>query len=361
METTNKIIVLPGDGIGPEVTDEAIAILKTVCKQHNHDINIENYPIGGAGIDRNGRPLTDETLGACKQSSAVLLGAVGGPKWNDQPKDKRPESALLQLRKELDLFANLRPVRTYNSLLDNSPLKNEVVDGVNIMFVRELTGGIYFGQPRFIKQTENGTHAVDTLSYTDNEIQRVAQTAFETAGKRNKSVYSVDKANVLDSSRLWRKTVEKSADQWPNITLNHMLVDNFAMQLIRDPKQFDVVLTGNMFGDILSDEASMLTGSIGMLPSASLGKDYAMYEPIHGSAPDIAGQGIANPIAAIASVALMCRHSLGMPKAATEIEEAIESTLAQGLRTSDVYNPKSDNQKVSTSEMGGAICRKLDS
>lgn len=360
MPKTKEVVVLPGDGIGPEVTAEAVNVLQTVCKRHGHKLKIRTFPVGGASIDRYGRPLTDKTLQACKNSDAVLLGAVGGSKWDGQPKDKRPEAALLGLRKELDLYANLRPIKTYKSLIHASPLKRNIVQGVDIMIVRELTGGIYFGRPRLIEQTESGERAVDTKVYTTEEIERVAHIAFETATARNRKVTSVDKANVLDSSRLWRKTVKESAKQWPEIALEHMLVDNCAMQLIRNPKQFDVILTGNMFGDILSDEASMITGSIGMLPSASIGKDYAMYEPVHGSAPDIAGESKANPLAAIASAALMCCYSLNMPEAAQEIEEAIQSTLNDGFRTADIYSQPSKEYLVSTSEMGSAILKHLN-
>jgi len=361
MSQAKEIVVLPGDGIGPEVTKEAVNVLEIVCKRHGHKLRIRSFPVGGASIDRYGRPLTDETLEACKDSEAVLLGAVGGNKWNDQPKDKRPESALLNLRKELDLYANLRPIKTYKSLIHASPLKPEIIEGVDIMIVRELTGGIYFGRPRLIEQTESGERAVDTKEYTTPEIKRVAHTAFETATVRNRKVTSVDKANVLDSSRLWRRTVEESAKQWPEIKLEHMLVDNCAMQLVRNPGQFDVILTGNMFGDILSDESSMITGSLGMLPSASIGEEYAMYEPVHGSAPDIAGQDKANPLAAIASVALMCRYSLDMPEAAQEIEEAIVATLHDGFRTADIASHFTKEHEVSTSEMGSAILKHLDS
>ncbi|MGD8427040.1 MAG: 3-isopropylmalate dehydrogenase [Balneolaceae bacterium] len=359
MPITKEIIVLPGDGIGPEVTKEAVNILQTVCKRHGCKLKTQAFPIGGASIDRFGRPLTEETLEACKNSSAVLLGAVGGPKWNDQPKDKRPESALLRLRKELDLFANLRPVKTYKSLIHASTLKEEVIRDVDIMIIRELTGGIYFGRPRLIEQTETRERAVDTMEYTTEEIERVSHTAFKTAVARNRKVTSVDKANVLDSSRLWRQTVDESAKQWPEVSLEHMLVDNCAMQLVRNPGQFDVILTGNMFGDILSDEASMITGSIGMLPSASIGEEFAMYEPVHGSAPDIAGQNKANPLAAIASVAMMCRYSLNMPEAAREIDEAIESTLNDGFRTGDIFSSSSKEYLASTEEMGSAVVKHL--
>lgn len=360
MSKTKEIVVLPGDGIGPEVTSEAVNILQIICKRHGYKLKINTFPIGGASIDRYGRPLTQDTLEACKQSSAVLLGAVGGSKWNDQPADKRPEAALLSLRKELKLYANLRPIRTYEPLIHASPLKQEIVREVDIMIIRELTGGIYFGRPRLTEQTESGERALDTLAYTTEEIERIAHTAFETAALRKRKVTSVDKANVLESSRLWRKVVEKSAKQWPEIALEHMLVDNAAMQLVRNPNQFDVILTGNMFGDILSDEASMITGSIGMLPSASIGTQYAMYEPVHGSAPDIAGQNKANPLAAISSVAMMCRHSLGMPDAAREIDEAIQATLQDGFRTGDIAVDSSPKYLVNTSEMGSAVLKHLN-
>jgi 3-isopropylmalate dehydrogenase len=358
--SVKEIVVLPGDGIGPEVTKEALNILETVCKRHGHELKTKSYAFGGASIDQFGRPLTQKTIDACKDASAVLLGAVGGEKWNDEPKDKRPEAALLGIRKELDLYANLRPIKTYDSLIHASPLKPEIVRGVDIMIVRELTGGIYFGHPRLIEKTETGERGVDTKVYTTDEIERVTHTAFETAAKRDRRVTSVDKSNVLDASRLWRQVVIESASQWPEIELNHLLVDNCAMQLVRDPSQFDVILTGNMFGDILSDEASMITGSIGMLPSASIGKEYAMYEPVHGSAPDIAGQNKANPLATIASVALMCRHSLDMPDAAQEIEEAIETTLQDGFRTGDIASGDSDEYLVNTTEMGSAVLKHLN-
>lgn len=359
MSITKEITVLAGDGIGPEVTSVAVEILEAVCKRHGYKLKTESYPVGGASIDRYGRPLTQETLDACQKSEAVLLGAVGGSQWDDQPKDKRPEAALLGLRKELGLYANLRPIKTYKSLIHSSPLKEEIIRDVDIMIVRELTGGIYFGRPRLIEKTETGERGVDTLIYTTEEVERIVHTAFETATVRNKKVTSVDKANVLDSSRLWRRTVKESAKQWPEITLEHMLVDNCAMQLVRYPGQFDVIVTGNMFGDILSDEASMITGSIGMLPSASLGEKHAMYEPVHGSAPDIAGENKANPLATIASVALMCRYSLDMPEAAQEIEEAIQTTLEDGFRTGDIATDPSKEYMVDTSEMGNAVLKHL--
>lgn len=360
MPVTKEIVVLPGDGIGPEVTREAVSILQTICKRHGYQLKTSSFPVGGASIDRFGRPLTGQTLEACKNAPAVLLGAVGGSKWDNQPKDRRPESALLQLRKELDLFANLRPVKVYEPLINTSTLKNEVVEDVDILIVRELTGGIYFGRPRLTEQTDDGERAVDTMEYSTHEISRITHKAFEMATKRQKKVTSVDKANILDTSRLWRKTVEDCAVQWPEVTLEHMLVDNCAMQLVRYPRRFDMILTENMFGDILSDEAAMITGSIGMLPSASIGNDYAMYEPVHGSAPDIAGQDKANPLAAIASVAMLCRYSLNMEEAAQEIEEAILATLEDGFRTQDIYTKLPREYLVSTSEMGSAILKHLN-
>ena len=360
MSKTKEIVILPGDGIGPEVTREAVQILKAVCKRHGYKLKTRSFDFGGASIDRYGRPLTDETLEACKSVAAVLLGAVGGAKWDSQPKDKRPEDGLLKIRKELDLFANLRPIKVFKPLVNASSLKNEIVEGVDVMILRELTGGIYFGRPRLTEQIDEGERAVDTMEDRTGEISRIAHKAFEMATGRRKKVSSVDKANILDTSRLWRKTVDECAVQWPEITLEHVLVDNCAMQLVRDPKQFDVILTENMFGDILSDEAAMITGSIGMLPSASIGNDYALYEPVHGSAPDIAGEEKANPLATIASVAMLCRYSLDMEEAAQEIEDAILSTLEDGFRTPDIYTKSSKEYLVSTTEMGSAIMKHLN-
>jgi len=357
--STKEIVVLPGDGIGPEVTEEAVNVLETVCEQYGYNLKTHHYAMGGASIDRHGKPLTNETVEACKEVPAVLLGAVGGEKWNSEPKDRRPESGLLGIRKALGLFANLRPIKTYDALIDASPLKNESVSGVDILIMRELTGGIYFGEPRLIEETPKGERAVDTMCYETYEVERIVKQAFEMAEGRNKTVTSVDKSNVLDSSRLWKQVTKKTAEQWPDTTLNHILVDNCAMQLVRDPNQFDVMVTGNMFGDILSDEASMITGSIGMLPSASIGEKYAMYEPVHGSAPDIAGQNKANPLAAIASVALMCRYSLDMREAADKIEKSIGITLENGYRTGDIASGTSDEQPVNTSEMSQAVIRHL--
>ena len=351
-----KVAVLPGDGIGPEIIKEALKVLKVLGKRFNIHWTLEEAPVGGASIDEFDKPLTDEVLDQVMRSDAVLLGAVGGPKWEGLDYSKRPERALLALRKELALFANLRPVKIYKPLIDASTLKKEVVDGVDIMVVRELTGGIYFGEPRGVEKLPDGTsRGVNTMVYTTPEIERIAIVAFEVAKPRRKKVTSVDKANVLETTELWRKVVTEVGADYPDIELNHMYVDNAAMQLIRNPKQFDVIVTGNMFGDILSDEAAMLTGSIGMLPSASLGptRNRAMYEPIHGSAPDIAGKDMANPIATVLSAAMMMRFSFNMEEAATAIEEAVETVLNRGLRTPDIHQP--GTEKVTCSEMGSAI------
>ena len=355
-----KVAVLPGDGIGPEIIKEALKVLKVLGKRFNIHWTLEEAPVGGASIDEHGKPLTDEVLDQVMRSDAVLLGAVGGPKWEGLDYSKRPERALLALRKELALFANLRPVKIYKPLIDASTLKKEVVDGVDIMVVRELTGGIYFGEPRGVEKLPDGTsRGVNTMVYTTPEIERIAIVAFEVAKPRRKKVTSVDKANVLETTELWRKVVTEVGADYPDIELNHMYVDNAAMQLIRNPKQFDVIVTGNMFGDILSDEAAMLTGSIGMLPSASLGptRNRAMYEPIHGSAPDIAGKDMANPIATVLSAAMMMRFSFNMEEAATAIEEAVETVLNRGLRTPDIHQP--GTEKVTCSEMGLAIAEVL--
>lgn len=357
---TKEIVTLPGDGIGPEVTQEAVSILKAICLRHGYKLRVREFPFGGKSIEKYGTPLTSQTMEACRNVPAVLLGAVGDPKWDDQPKEKRPETGLLQLRKELDLYANLRPIKVYPPLIDASSLKSDIIRDVDILIVRELTGGIYFGLPRFTRKTDDGEYAVDTMEYHTSEIRRIAIKGFELAEKRGSNLCSVDKANVLDTSRLWRKTVTECSKQWKNVDLRHMLVDNCAMQLIRYPSQFDVILTSNMFGDILSDEASMITGSIGMLPSASLGDHAALFEPVHGSAPDIAGQDLANPIAAIASVAMLCRYALDLEEAAVEIEDAIQATLADGFRTSDIYTRSSKQYQVSTSEMGSAILKHLN-
>ncbi|MEX0822926.1 MAG: 3-isopropylmalate dehydrogenase, partial [Balneolaceae bacterium] len=314
--TKKTIVVLPGDGIGPEVTEVALNVLKAACRSYDLEIEAIEQDFGGISYDNHGEPVTSETLELCKKHNFVLLGAVGGQKWDDLPTGKRPEAALLKLRKELGVYANIRPVRVYPSLTGSSTLKEEVISGTDILIVRELTGGIYFGEPRYTSEENGDPFSVDTMKYSRSEVQRVARKAFEAARLRSKKVCSVDKANVLESSRMWRKSVIEIADEYPDVELSHMLVDNCAMQLVRNPRQFDVMVTGNLFGDILSDEAAMLTGSIGMLPSASIGDGNGLYEPVHGSAPDIAGQGIANPIAAVSSAALLCRYSLNMEEAA---------------------------------------------
>jgi 3-isopropylmalate dehydrogenase len=349
-----RIAVLPGDGIGKEVTRGAVEILKTIETRFGHQFEFEFGLIGGTAIDQKGTPLPDETLAICRESDAILLGAVGGPKWDRNPAHLRPEKGLLQIRKEMNLFANLRPVKFYDSLIDSSPLKKEVIQGVDLLIVRELTGGLYFGKPSG-RMVENGEEkVVDTLLYKKEEIKRIVKAAFELARKRKKKVTSVDKANVLESSRMWREIAEEVAQEFPDVTLEHMLVDNAAMQLIRSPQQFDVIVTENMFGDILSDEASMLTGSLGMLPSASLSTSGpSLYEPIHGSAPDIAGQNKANPIATILSAAMMLRLSFGLSEEADAIEKAVQQVLAAGLRTADIA--QKGQRVVSTDEMVNEI------
>ncbi|HKZ46016.1 MAG TPA: 3-isopropylmalate dehydrogenase [Thermodesulfobacteriota bacterium] len=337
MTKSYRIAVLPGDGIGPEIVGEAVKVLKAVGKRHNIRFELHEALIGGASIDRYGIPLTDETLKLAKDNDAVLLGAVGGPKWEGLDYSIRPERALLALRKELGLFANLRPVKIYPVLSDASTLKKEVIDGVDIMVIRELTGGLYFGAPRGVEKLPNGTErGVNTMVYTTPEIERIAKIAFDVARKRREKVTSVDKANVLETTELWRKVVTKAHKDYQDVELNHMYVDNCAMQLIRNPKQFDVILTENTFGDILSDEAAMLTGSIGMLPSASIGGNVGLYEPIHGSAPDIAGQDKANPIATILSAAMMLGFSFNLIDAASDIERAVEKALNKGFRAADI-------------------------
>ncbi len=348
-----RIIILPGDGIGPEVTDQAIRILAAVQKRFGVRIEFDVLPVGGAAIERFGVPITDETMTRCKEADAVLLGAVGDPRWDEKPADNRPEAALLRLRRELGLFTNLRPVRVFEPLVDSSTLKPEVVHGVDLLVVRELTGGIYFGKPRLIETVAGEERAVDTMVYRSSEIERIARVAFEAARQRRKKVASVDKANILATSQLWRQTVSRIAADYADVELQHILVDNCAMQLVRNPRQFDVILTENMFGDILSDEAAMLTGSLGMLPSASLGTHHTLYEPVHGSAPDIAGQDRANPLATIASVAMMFRHTFRMAEIAAAIDRAIETVLADGYRTGDIHTP--GTTLVGTEGMGELV------
>jgi 3-isopropylmalate dehydrogenase len=350
-----KILVLPGDGIGVEVTNVSLDVLKAVGKKHKIQFEFETALFGGCSIDAHGVPVTDEVLKKAKSADAVLLGAVGGPKWDNLEYRIRPERGLLAIRKELDVFANLRPAVVYSALVDASTLKREIVEGVDIMVVRELTGGIYFGTPRGIEKLPSGEEkGVNTLLYTTSEIERIARMAFEIARKRRKKVTSVDKANILEVMELWRRTVTRiGREEFPDVELEHLYVDNAAMQLIRRPKSFDVILADNMFGDILSDEAAQLTGSLGMLPSASIGHGGAIYEPVHGSAPDIAGKDIANPIASVLTSAMMLKYSLKMDNAAEEIEEAVKRVLEKGYRTADIH--EEGTRKVGCREMGALI------
>jgi len=356
-----KIAVLPGDGIGTEVMGEGTQVLNQVAKLYGFAVELEYGIVGGASIDAHGKPLTDAVLNLAKQSDAVLLGAMGGPKWDGLDYSIRPERALLALRQELGLFANLRPVKLFSALASASTLKREVVEGTDLLVVRELTGGIYFGQPKGVTTLPDGTErGVNTEVYTTPEIERIAHVAFQAAAKRRKKVTSVDKANVLEVTELWRKVVTRvhQNEAYAGIALEHILVDNCAMQLIRNPRQFDVLVTTNMFGDILSDEAAMLTGSIGMLPSASLGGKVGMYEPVHGSAPDIAGQDKANPLATILSVAMMLRHSFDQSSAADRIEKAVEDVLNEGHRTADIQEP--GGKLVGCKEMGKLVRKKIE-
>jgi 3-isopropylmalate dehydrogenase len=361
-----KLLILPGDGIGVEVMAQVRRIIDWLAKKRNIEFELSEGLIGGAGYDSCGNPLPPETLAAADAADAVLLGAVGGPKWDDLPFDKKPERGLLGIRKHMGLFANLRPAVVFDALVDASTLKAEVVSGLDIMIVRELTGGLYFGEPRGIETLADGQRkGVNTLTYTTSEIQRIGRVAFELARKRNKRLCSVDKANVLECTVLWREEMIKlQKAEYPDVELSHMYVDNASMQLVRNPKQFDVMVTENMFGDILSDCAAMLTGSLGMLPSASLGapgpdgRTPALYEPIHGSAPDIAGKDMANPLATILSFSMCLRHSFGMTAEADLIETAVKAVLKGGLRTADIMQP--GKAKVSTSVMGESIVREMD-
>ncbi len=355
MKKSCKIAVLPGDGIGPEIMRSALKVLNTVSEKYGIDFEFEEALVGGVAIDATGTPLPEETLKLCKESDAILFGAVGGEKWDNLPTDKRPEKGLLRIRKELDLFANLRPAKAYTALLDSSPLKNNIIKGVDLLVLRELTGGIYFGEPRGIEERNGERVGFNTMVYYEHEVKRIAKLAFEIARNRRKKVTSVDKANVLEVSALWREIVTEVHSDYSDVELEHMYVDNCAMQLIRRPKDFDVIVTGNMFGDIISDEAGALTGSLGMLPSASIGERYAFYEPIHGSAPDIAGKGIANPIAMILSAAMMLELTCKLPEAARDIEKAIDRALEEGYRTTDIWSP--GTRKVSTEEMTDVIIR----
>ncbi len=348
-----KIVSIPGDGIGPEVVAGALEVLGTVAKKHGLEYSVEEHPFGGASYDLHGEMLTDDTLEACRNCDAVLLGAVGGPKWENLPHEKKPEAALLRIRKELGLFANLRPAKVYDALVDASSLKDEVVRGTDFLVFRELTGGIYFGQPRGYDENRGW----NTMVYERYEVERIARLAFEAARKRTGRVMSIDKANVLEVSQFWRNVVHEVHKEYQDVELSDMYVDNAAMQIVRNPKQFDVIVTGNLFGDILSDIAGMITGSLGMLPSASIGTKHALYEPIHGSAPDIAGRNIANPIATIASLAMMFEHSFRRTDIASEIYEAIENALASGIRTADIAKP--GEKSVSTTDMTNTIVRHL--
>ena len=350
-----KIAVLPGDGIGPEIVSETVTLLKALDLK----LEFEQALVGGAAYDAVGEPLPAATLNLARAADAILFGAVGGPKYDTLPRPKRPEQALLGLRKELNLFANLRPAVVYPELASASTIKPEVVAGMDILILRELTGDIYFGQPRGIRTNAAGEReGFDTMHYSESEVRRIAHSGFKAAMKRGRKLCSVDKANVLETSQLWRDVVTEVAKEYPQVVLSHMYVDNAAMQLLKNPKQFDVIVTGNLFGDILSDEASMLTGSIGMLPSASLDENNkGMYEPIHGSAPDIAGKGVANPLATMLSAAMMLRYSLNQDVAAARIETAVRKVLAQGLRTPDIY--QEGTKKVGTQEMGAAVLAAL--
>lgn len=352
-----KIVVIQGDGIGPEIVSEGMRVLERVGEKFGHTFQFDEVLAGGCSIDVHGIPLTEQTIETCKQADAVLLGAVGGPKWDDVPSEKRPEKALLGLRSALGLFANIRPAMMYPILADACPIKKEIIgDGFDLVVCRELTGDVYFGK-HYRKESEQGWGEMgcDDMNYSVYEVERIAHRAFKMARLRSKKVTSVDKANVLETSRVWRETVTRIAKEYPDVTLEHMYVDNAAMQLVHNPGQFDVILTGNLFGDILSDEASMITGSIGMLPSASIGESGAgMYEPIHGSAPDIAGKGIANPIATILSCAMMLRYSFGLTQEADAIESAVQKALESGWRTADLA--ASEQHICTTHEMGQAIC-----
>ena len=359
---SSKILVLPGDGIGVEVADQAIRVIEKLNEQ-GLNASYEKDLVGGASYDVNGEPLTNSVLEKAKNSDAVLLGAVCGSKWDDVERSKRPEAGLLGLRKELELFANLRPALVFDALVSASTLKNEVVNNLDIMIVRELTGGVYFGQPRGIEDTPNGKKAIDTQIYYDYEIDRIARVAFDLARKRNNKVTSVEKANVMETGVLWREIVKETHKDFSDITLENMLADNCAMQLVRNPKQFDVIVTDNLFGDLLSDCAAMLTGSLGMLPSASLGEEkngkrHGLFEPVHGSAPDIAGQDKANPIATILSLSMMLKYNLNKPELSNKVESAVQKILSEGYRTGDIYTNE-DQTLVSCSKMGDLIIERI--
>ena len=353
-----KIVITPGDGIGPEVTEQALLILKEVASRFEFEVETMEMLVGGTAYDQTGTPIPDETLKACLEADAVLLGAVGGPKWEPLDFSVRPERGLLKLRSELELYANLRPAVIYGDLVDASTLKKEVVQGADLMVIRELTGGIYFGEPRGVEERNGERVGFNTLVYSESEIRRVSKMACEIAMKRNKKLTSVDKANVLESTELWREVVNDVIQDFPEIELNHMYADNAAMQLIRDPKQFDTMVTTNMFGDILSDAAAMMTGSIGMLPSASLGGKIGLYEPVHGSAPDIAGKDLANPLAMILSIGMMLRYSFNLGKADDLIQKAVIQTI-KTYRTGDIMSL--GKNKIGCREMGEKVLQKMES
>ncbi len=360
---THRIAVLPGDGIGAEVTREAVRVLGVVAKGAGVGLELEEASIGGGAIDAQGTPLPEGTLRLCREADAILFGAVGGPKWDHLRPEQRPERGILRIRKELDLYANLRPARLYPVLVDSSPLRREVVEGADLLVVRELTGGLYFGEPRGIEGTGRERRGVNTMAYTAAEIERIADLAFRVARGRRRRLTSVDKSNVLVVSQLWREVVSEVGRRYPDVQLDHLLVDNCAMALVADPRRFDVIVTENTFGDILSDEAAIVAGSMGMLPSASLGETRGggrrgLYEPIHGTAPDIAGQGIANPLAAILSAAMLLRYSLERPADAERVEEAVERALAAGYRTRDIHRP--GTTLVGTTAMGDQVVRELE-
>ncbi len=364
MAANKTLLILPGDGIGPEVMGEVERVVDWFSGNRAVSFDISTGLVGGASYDKHGSPLTDETLADAMAADAVLFGAVGGPQYDDAPRDKRPEAGLLGLRKEMDLFANLRPAMTFDGLLNASTLKTEVVQGLDILIIRELTSGVYFGEPRGIETLKGGRRqAVDTQRYTEDEIQRVIAVACELARERDSRVHSVEKANVMETGVLWRNIATEMEPDYPDITFEHMYADNCAMQLVRNPRQFDVIVTDNLFGDILSDCAAMLTGSLGMLPSASLGapdetgRRRALYEPVHGSAPDIAGQGLANPLACLLSYSMMLRYSFGLGDEADLVDQAVDAVLASGTRTADIAG---GGDSVSTAEMGNAVLRELD-
>jgi 3-isopropylmalate dehydrogenase len=353
-----KIALLKGDGIGPEIVQSAVEVLQKIGELFRYSFTFEEGLIGGIAIDQKGDPLPQETLELCLKADAVLLGAVGGPKWDDLPTHKRPEKGLLGIRKALDLYANLRPAKVYEPLISSSPLKDDVVRGTDFIVVRELTGDVYYGEPRGVFVEQGKRVGINTMRYTEDEIRRVVRKSFEIARDRRKKLTSVDKSNVLEVSALWRDIVQEESKNFPEVQVEHLYVDNCAMQIVRRPSSFDVIVTGNIFGDILSDESAVITGSLGMLPSASIGDTHALYEPVHGSAPDIAGKGIANPIATILSASMMLRYSFGLKEAADAIEKAVEMALQKGYRTPDIYTEGS--KKVGTREMTSAIISMLE-